>query len=244
MSNPPDTENAFVIASGGQFDKKTADKAIAKAKPPDSSELETQVDVTRVTQYSQGSLYASLSVKGNAPVVDSVKRQIIKYFQTKKGSNGSTIFEHTIYYTGHGTKAGDWCFYDGTISFEWIYETFKKYGPLFYHTGGRCIAELKKVHVRKLTIFSDCCYSGKWVDKAYMKQFHDDGVCLTVVAASGSNQKAYDNQFSKTYDPYRWAQIMNGYGAKQLKGDCFGFSKITKFVPYDHKYLCQQARRD
>ena len=52
-----------------------------------------------------------------------------------------------IYYTGYGEEGtGNWCFKDGTISFQDIFTLYKKY--------------LKE---QLLYIFSDCCYSGQWV---------------------------------------------------------------------------------
>ena len=53
-----------------------------------------------------------------------------------------------IWYTGHSKQGtGDWCFKDGTISFQDIFDLYTT------HFSGRL-----------LTIVSDCCYSGKWVD--------------------------------------------------------------------------------
>ena len=52
-----------------------------------------------------------------------------------------------IWYTGHSEQGtGDWCFKDGTISFQEIFDLYRA------HFSGRL-----------LYIVSDCCYSGKWV---------------------------------------------------------------------------------
>ena len=52
-----------------------------------------------------------------------------------------------IYCTGYGEEGtGNWCFKDGTISFQDIFMLYKKY--------------LKE---KMLIINSDCCYSGQWV---------------------------------------------------------------------------------
>ena len=52
-----------------------------------------------------------------------------------------------IYYNGYGEKGtGNWCFKDGTISFQEIFALYKTHlqGKLLY-------------------IYSDCCYSGQWI---------------------------------------------------------------------------------
>ena len=52
-----------------------------------------------------------------------------------------------IWYTGHSEQGtGDWCFKDGTISFQQIFDLYRA------HFSGRYLG-----------IISDCCYSGKWV---------------------------------------------------------------------------------
>ena len=52
-----------------------------------------------------------------------------------------------IYYNGYGEKGtGNWCFKDGTISFQEIFTLYKT------HLNGKL-----------LYIYSDCCYSGNWV---------------------------------------------------------------------------------
>ncbi|XP_019851729.1 PREDICTED: uncharacterized protein LOC109581770 isoform X2 [Amphimedon queenslandica] len=55
--------------------------------------------------------------------------------------------EALIYYTGHGEKdTGNWCFKDGVISFNDIFELY------MMHFRGK-----------SLQIVSDCSYSGKWI---------------------------------------------------------------------------------
>ncbi|XP_019862523.1 PREDICTED: uncharacterized protein LOC109591181 [Amphimedon queenslandica] len=54
-----------------------------------------------------------------------------------------------IYYTGHGEKdTGNWCFKDGVISFNDIFNLFKEH--------------LQKKGL-SLTVVSDCSYSGNWI---------------------------------------------------------------------------------
>ena len=52
-----------------------------------------------------------------------------------------------IHYLGHSEKGtGNWCFKDGTISFQEIFNLYRKY----------CAGKV-------LSLISDCCYSGHWV---------------------------------------------------------------------------------
>ena len=52
-----------------------------------------------------------------------------------------------IQYLGHSEKGtGNWCFKDGTISFQEIFNLYRKF----------CAGKL-------LSLVSDCCYSGHWV---------------------------------------------------------------------------------
>ena len=52
-----------------------------------------------------------------------------------------------MHYLGHSEKdTGNWCFKDGTISFQEIFKLYRKQCP-------------NKI----FTIISDCCYSGHWV---------------------------------------------------------------------------------
>ena len=57
------------------------------------------------------------------------------------------IYIAIIFYTGHGEeKTGNWCFKDGVITFDDIF--------------GLYMANFRK---KRLTINSDCSYSGKWI---------------------------------------------------------------------------------
>ena len=90
-----------------------------------------------------------------------------------------------IYYTGYGEEGtGNWCFKDGTISFQDIFTLYKTY--------------LKE---KLLYIFSDCCYSGQWVvdcakclDEmgigACGHQAIKRGILFKVIASCQPNQKA------------------------------------------------------
>ena len=74
-------------------------------------------------------------------------RRIEKFFQLCT-DNG---FKPMLYYTGHGeTRTGDWCFSDGTISMEAIFDKLPC-GDVYP------------------TIISDACYSGRWADFCFKK---------------------------------------------------------------------------
>ena len=95
-----------------------------------------------------------------------------------------------IYYTGYGEEGtGNWCFKDGTISFQDIFTLYKKH--------------LKE---KLLYIFSDCCYSGQWVvdcakclDEmgigACGHQARKHGILLKVVTSCQPNQRATLGKF-------------------------------------------------
>ena len=90
-----------------------------------------------------------------------------------------------IYYTGYAEKAtGNWCFKDGTITFQDIFALYKK------HLIGKILA-----------LYIDCCYSGQWVvDCAKCLDEMGIGACghqaieqkifLRVIASCEPNQKA------------------------------------------------------
>ena len=95
-----------------------------------------------------------------------------------------------IYYTGYAEEGtGNWCFKDGTISFQDIFTLYKKY--------------LKE---KLLYIYSDCCYSGQWVvDCAKCLDEMSIGACghqaikhgmlLKVFTSCQPNQKATLGRF-------------------------------------------------
>ena len=94
-------------------------------------------------------------------------------------------FAVTIYYTGYGEEGtGNWCFKDGTISFQDIFSLYKEY----------CKGKV-------LCIFADCCYSGQWVldcakslDEmgigACGHKAREQGMLLKIFTSCYPNQKA------------------------------------------------------
>ena len=102
------------------------------------------------------------------------------------------FFPAIIWYMGHSEEGtGDWCFKDGTISFQEIFDLYMTHSP-----------------GRLLYIISDCCYSGNWVhrctetldDKLGIPpcghKARERGVLIKVLASSKNNEKAAEPFFS------------------------------------------------
>eukprot|EP01084_Bolivina_argentea_P018100 33743_1 len=227
-------DNVLIIGSGGGLKNKAVAKAKAKDSK-DSNELAIEVDIDRLEGYhyhptgSTFQIYGIITFKGKTGKVSCVKQEIIDYFK-KDFPGGSGIgCSHYIYYTGHGQHGtGDWCFYDGTITFEWIYAAFVKYRP---RKGSA------------LEIHSDCCFSGNWVDKAERKYNYKswwNTNCkneIFVCSAPGSDQVAYDNQYSKKWTKCNgksWAHLMKGYGAKIFKNKMNQEMQIASITETEH----------
>lgn len=178
--------------------------------------IHTEIDVKRIKQYAkakkQGNLYGVLRCEGHVGRVNTVKQEIEAYFKSKK--DDFNCFR--IYYTGHGERGtGDWCFYDDTISFEWISQTFQK----LKHSG-------------ILFIESDCCYSGKWVEKVTkLSQSKNVILSISVHSACGDNQVVQANEYSKKFicNRVEWRKYMSKqYGAK--RGHIGGKAPLDGFL--------------
>jgi hypothetical protein len=165
----------LVIGSGGDFKA-----GYAKTKgEKGSSELAIAEDVKRIRKLAERfgkGLYGEFQCKGKAGKTRSMKYEIECYFKREEAG-------HVIYYTGHGDTNGDWHFTDGKITFDWISQAFKSYAPANANKYRKCI------------LICDCCYSGKWADRA--SEIHDEN--MIVIAAAGSYGKAVDNIFSKVF---------------------------------------------
>ena len=103
-----------------------------------------------------------------------------------------TFFPAMIWYMGHSEEGtGDWCFEDGTISFQEIFDLYMTHSPR-----------------RRLHIISDCCYSGNWVHRCTETldnklgippcghKARERGVLIEVCASCQGNQKASEPCFS------------------------------------------------
>ena len=97
----------------------------------------------------------------------------------------------SLVYLGHSEEGtGNWCFKDGTISFQEIFDLYREHCPR------KC-----------LFITSDCCYSGQWVidcaktlDSLGISpcghRAREQGVLIKVYASCKSDQKAAEPCFS------------------------------------------------
>ena len=139
------------------------------------------------------------------------------------------LYSYTLYhahaaglkYLGNSEKGtGNWCFKDGTISFQEIFDIYRRTCP-------------DKV----ITILSDCSYSGKWVRECAraLDSLHippcghrarENGALVKVFASCQSDQEAcYSIEAVTVKDD---GSI--GYSAKQLtqqKPTCFDSTKLA-----------------
>ena len=97
-----------------------------------------------------------------------------------------------IWYMGHSEEGtGNWCFKDGTISFQEIFDLYTTHSP-----------------GKLLSITSDCCYSGNWVHRCTETldnklgippcghKARERGVLIKVCASCRSNEKAAEPCYS------------------------------------------------
>ena len=96
-----------------------------------------------------------------------------------------------LYYLGHSEEGtGNWCFKDGTISFQEIFDLYRRHCP-----------------GKGLTIMSDCCYSGNWVRECAKTldslgippcghRAREQGILIKVIASCQPDQKAAEPFYS------------------------------------------------
>ena len=96
-----------------------------------------------------------------------------------------------LYYLGHSEEGtGNWCFKDGTISFQEIFDLYRR-----HHSG------------KLLGFISDCCYSGTWVTDCAKTldglgippcghQARENGILIKVIASCQPDQKATEPCYS------------------------------------------------
>ena len=90
-----------------------------------------------------------------------------------------------IYYTGHGEKnTGNWCFKDGVITFNDVFNLYKEH-----------------FEAKQLTIISDCSYSGNWITECANRldemgipscghQARKSNILLSIIASCQCNEEA------------------------------------------------------
>ena len=124
-----------------------------------------------------------------------------------------------MWYTGHGERGtGNWCFKDGVITFENIF------GLYMDHFRGK-----------RLTIISDCSYSGKWVRDCAKKldeigipscghHMREQKILLKVFAACEEHQEATISVFVKAVEVKDGRCLYPGNGQQLDSGQksCIG----------------------
>uniref|UniRef100_A0A1X7U1P3 Uncharacterized protein n=1 Tax=Amphimedon queenslandica TaxID=400682 RepID=A0A1X7U1P3_AMPQE len=150
----PQDRDVLIIGSFGDFSKQhvytVAPKIVPshlKGKEWMSNEIERIKDLYE--KYNERfevfflSRYSPGEEKSRQDYIDKIK----SIFDTKKHEGA------VIWYTGHGEKGtGNWCFNDGIISFDDIFNLYRS-----HYMGS------------SLTIVSDCSYSGQWINDWAMK---------------------------------------------------------------------------
>ena len=96
-----------------------------------------------------------------------------------------------LHYLGHSEEGtGNWCFKDGTISFQEIFDLYRRHCP-----------------GKLLTITPDCCYSGNWVRECAKTldslgippcghRAREQGILIKVFASCQPDQKAAEPCYS------------------------------------------------
>ena len=101
------------------------------------------------------------------------------------------LFPALIWYTGHGEEGtGNWCFKDGVITFEEVFDLYKKHfrGKLLY-------------------LICDCCFSGHWIQRcgetldsmgigACGHQARKNDILIKVGTACKQDEKAHDTYYT------------------------------------------------
>ena len=97
-----------------------------------------------------------------------------------------------IYYTGHGgTNTGNWCFNDGTISLDEIFEL------IVYDYG-----------IKRFVLYCDCCYAANWVmDVA--KQNISNVDYIKILASGWPGTPAYDTKNGGLFTLHKFGKKNN-----------------------------------
>ena len=132
---------------------------------------------------------------------------------------------------GHSEEGtGNWCFMDGTISFQEIFDLYMTHSP-----------------GRLLFTFSDCCYSGNWVQRCAETlddklgippcghKARERGVLIKVCASSQHNEKAAEPCFSTD------VMYVDNDGILRLKGFRFMITEhqTTIFADFTKLVCCR-----
>ena len=116
----------------------------------------------------------------------------VRFCSTEYVTCDACFLPAEIWYMGHSEEGtGNWCFKDGTISFQEIFDLYMTHSP-----------------GKLLVITSDCCYSGNWVHRCTETldnklgippcghKARERGVLIKVCASCRGNEKATELCFS------------------------------------------------
>ena len=133
--------NRYYLAAGGAMTLPSEVSLAQRHRAGDFLKVVAK-NIHRVQQAIGNDLF-KICFDSDAIVLD-VKRRVRSLMDECKSSNRKPA----IYYTGHGeVGTGDWCFHDGTLSFQ-------------------DIGDLTPLSCKYLVIFADTCYSGHWANIA------------------------------------------------------------------------------
>jgi hypothetical protein len=138
--------------------------------------LSTKADIEAFRQWSQRLSYSwhgSIEVSGKVGKKSDVVRELRRFLDECKKQGKIP----QIYFSGHGDEStGDWIFPDGNISFDDVENhNHAISGPMV------------------VNVISDCCFSGKWVQKSAKK------TKMNVLASCGPHDTAINLIFSQAF---------------------------------------------
>ncbi|XP_065903666.1 uncharacterized protein [Dysidea avara] len=160
-----------------------------KAVPTETTAQSTRKDIEHVQRYirkdRRKELVFSLHDSPNFQLPRQYYLDRIRELFKECSRHGAMI-----YYTGYGEEhTGNWCFKDGTITFQDILKLYRKY-----------------LVNKLLHIFTDCCYSGQWVVEcakcldemgigACGHQTREKGILIKISASCQPDQKAATERY-------------------------------------------------
>eukprot|EP01084_Bolivina_argentea_P017572 32808_1 len=113
----------------------------------------------------------------------TTRSDILTSIQRMFDDTDESIF--ILYYSGHGTTDGDWCFEERDKSANGMV-THITLNDILCSWNNRPIEDGKQ---QKLIIIADCCYSGAWVDAIQNTQNSKE---IIIQSSCGANEVCYD----------------------------------------------------
>ena len=119
----------------------------------------------------------------------------LKMRQTRKQESSMSVFDVVVYYAGHGCeKTGDWVQKEETSEPG---SARKGYRFTFDEAENLVKDIMKRKQVQSCTIVSDCCKSGKWLEKFKDPPSPQTSPPWAVIAACGPDKNAYSEFLSR-----------------------------------------------